>query len=108
MAVGKDPKVIFGQLIGMDMSIFNCQEVPERHQEILGSAVVRINARIAQANLSNQVSTPWTATDIHHNRKNGRKITRYNRLAPDGLHLTDDLRDKWVTAIDRVVARLVP
>lgn len=108
MAVGKEPKVVFGQLIGMDISVYNSQHVPNQHQETLDNAVVRINTLIAQFNMNNCASTPWTATDVHHNRKNGRKITRYNRLAPDGLHLTDALREKWVTAIDKVARKMVP
>lgn len=103
MSVGSVPKVVFGQLIGMDMSIYNGRDAPDQYQEALDSAVIRINARIAEFNANNSVSMPWTATAVHHNQKNGRKVTRYCRLAPDGLHLTEDLRDKWVTAIDRAI-----
>lgn len=91
----------------MDMSIFNKVSVPSSHQELLDRTVLAINSSIAELNKNNGVSTPWTANEVHHNRKNGRKITRYQRLAEDGLHITEELKDKWTVAIDKAIRHII-
>lgn len=107
MTVGPVPKLAFGQLIGMDLAVFNRRKEVDTNQEILDNGILRINAAIAAFNSKNGASTPWLATDVHHNRKNGRKITRYHRLAEDGIHLTDDLKDKWAVALDKAIKKMV-
>lgn len=108
MSVGNIPILSFGQLIGMDLAVFNHSDTPDEYQQSLDTGVLLINAAVAAFNNANGASTPWLASEIHHNRKNGRKITRYHRLAEDGIHLTNDIRDKWVVALDKAILKMIP
>lgn len=107
MSVGVIPKLSFGQLISMDLAMFNHRDVPDKNQESLDTGVLLINADVAAFNSANGASTPWLASEIHHNRKNGRKITRHHQLAEDGIHLIDDLRDKLTAALDRAILKMI-
>lgn len=90
--VEKKYMLTFSQLVGMDMGKYNRLNHPHPQQHLMDEAIIRINAEIATRNAEEGVATPWVANDIHHNRKRGQKITRYQCLAYDGLHLTDDLK----------------
>lgn len=100
-------KLMFCQTVGMDMSAYNRTQPPHPQQELLDSTILSINIEFAKWNKENDAPTPWLASDIHHNRKRGQKITRYERLAEDGLHLTESLREKWAENIAKAVNKLL-
>lgn len=105
--VGKTPRLMFAQLVGMDLATYNNAPAPNPQQDLLDRTILSVNSSIASFNKNNGMNTPWTASEIHHHRKNGRKITQYQRLAEDGLHLTEELRDKWVFAIDKAIVKSI-
>lgn len=103
----KKYQLIFAPVIGMNISTYNCAPFPSEQQDLLDNSVLAINSEIAAWNQANEVVTPWITSEIHHNRKKGRKITRYDRLASDGLHLTDNIRDKWVAQLRKTIEKMI-
>lgn len=95
----------FCPITGTEMATYNNQEHKHPDQDILDATIESVNQSIIAFNLVNNVATPWTASDVHHNMKGGRKKTRYYILAEDGLHLNDSMREKWVATIYSVVNR---
>lgn len=91
---GMECKVVFAHIVGMDMAKWNNQPYPHPQQELLDSAIHNINIEINCFNSERNAVTPWLARDVHHNNK-GRHRTRYNRLAEDGVHLSDYLKPRW-------------
>lgn len=105
--VEKKFKLSFGQVVGMDIGVYNHLEHPHPLQSLLDEAVIRINNEIATRNSGEGVATPWVANEVHHNRKKGQKITRYQRLADDGLHLTSELKQRWATHLHRAIIKII-
>lgn len=97
--------VIFSQIVGMDMAKFNRMDEKHPQQALLDEMVTHVNHAIAEFNKENNMLTPWLGQDVHHNKKGGRKTTRYYKLAPDGLHLTDQLREKWAATLYSVIVK---
>lgn len=100
-------KLIFSQVVGMDMGVYNGPPYPHQQQQLLDSVIHRLNIEIAAWNKIQNVATPWIANDIHHNRKDGQKIVRYQRLASDSLHLTEELKQRWVTYLHRAILKTI-
>lgn len=98
-------KVTFCHIIGMDLLM--CNRLPYKHpaQDTLDEIIQRLNQEITAINKYGGVVTPWTASMIHCNKKGGRKVTKYHKLAEDGLHLTDEIRMKWAEVILATVQR---
>lgn len=94
-----DCKIIFGQLVGANIAGYNGTRYPDQQQELQNEIVEGINLEIVAQNTSQGLVTPWIARTIHKNARDGRKIHRYHKLASDGIHLTQDLREIWAREI---------
>lgn len=79
----------------MDLAVYNHLSGEHPQQPLLNDMVTEINHSITAFNEENEVITPWTAKEVHRNKKGGKKTTRYQKLAPDGLHLTNEILEKW-------------
>lgn len=100
-------KLIFCELIGADMAKYNKQEQPHPQQPQLDEMVLEINARIVAFNKDNGVATPWTARSVHHNKKSKTKVARYQKLGPDGLHLSEELKEKLADVLFKYVKKAI-
>lgn len=98
-------KLSFCHVIGMDLAIHNHLHQEHPRQALLNEMVAEVNQAITSFNEENGVITPWTAKEVHRNKKGGKKTTRYQKLAPDGLHLSDDLREKWAMVLLNTIHR---
>lgn len=94
-----DCKIVFGELVGVNMARYNGTGYPDPQQDQLNNIVEGVNMEIVAQNTSQNLVTPWIARTIHKNRRDGRKIHRYHKMASDGVHLTDELRDTWAKEI---------
>lgn len=101
----KPHKVIFCHIVGMDMAKFNKMEGKHPQQEVLDETITQVNQSITAFNKGNGMLTPWTSQDIHRNKKGGRKTTRYYKLDEDGLHLSQEIREKWASIIYNVIVK---
>lgn len=89
------------------MGTYNGLPHPHLQQELLDNVIHSLNNEIASWNKNQNVATPWIANDIHHNRNDGQKIVRYCRLLTDGLHLTDDLKQRWATYLHKAILKTI-
>lgn len=94
----KPARVVFSQIVGLDIAKFNGEFAPNPQQEELDSTICSINVEINSFNSANNVISPWLAREIHKNTK-GRKKTRYYKLGEDGVHLTPELQERWASEI---------
>lgn len=94
-----DCTVVFGELVGMNIAGFNGTRYPDQQQSLLNEIVEQVNMEIVAQNTSRELVTPWIARTVHKNRRDGRKIHRYHKLATDGVHLTQDLKEMWAQEI---------
>lgn len=92
---GSQYQLIFAEIVGMNISTYNYTAYPDPQQGDLNTIVERVNAEIVARNTGCNVSTPWTAREVHRNMKNGRKSHRYQKLAEDGLHLSPEMKKVW-------------
>lgn len=92
---GTEYKLIFAELTGMCISTYNQTLYPHEHQSILDDTVMQVNNEKVGINRENGCYTPWLARHVHKNKKNGSKVTKYHKLSEDGLHLTQELKEKW-------------
>lgn len=101
-------KLVFCHITGMDIGRYNKLSVRHPQQDRLDEMIPPINQAITTFNVNNGVLTPWLAKDIHMNisKQKGKKACRYHRLAPDGLHLTDALREKWAGVLYKAITNL--
>lgn len=95
----------FCELIGADMAKFNKMEVQHPQQEQMEKTIIEINSKIVAFNTSNNMPTPWTAKEVHHNKKSRSKVSRYNKLDTDGLHLSEGLRWKVATTLFKYITK---
>lgn len=100
-------RLIFSQVVGMDVGIYNKSPQPFPQQELLNIVIHKLNVEIAAWNKQRDVATPWVASEVHHNRKNSQKITRYQRLADDGLHLSEELKQRWVDCLYKAILKMI-
>lgn len=91
-------RIIFGPLIGIDLFKCNQRVINENHQASLNTLIHQLNIEINRFNEFNGSITPWLARDVHRNIK-GRKKNRYQLLAEDGVHLSPEMRSKWVAEL---------
>lgn len=91
---GNPVKVIFAQIVGLDIAKHNQELSPNPEQVELDATINSINVEIDSFNSGNDVISPWLARDIHKNTK-AQKKSRYYKLGEDGVHLTPDLKKKW-------------
>lgn len=101
-------KLVFCHITGMDMARYNKEPVEHIQQQRLNDIIIAINLTITTFNTHNDVLTPWLAKDVHMNKskKKGTKTYRYHKLASDGLHLTDTLRQKWAEILLTAIKKL--
>lgn len=98
-------KLIFSEQIGMNLATYNGTLYPHQHQGILNETIERINAEIVIWNRNHEVITPWVARIIHRNMKNGKKTHKYQKLAPDGLHLSEEVRAHWAYELAQAICK---
>lgn len=94
----KPAKVIFSQIVGLDIAKCNREWIPNAQQEELDTSINSVNVEINNYNHDNNVISPWIARDIHKNTK-GYKKTKYQKLGEDGVHLSLELKQKWAAEI---------
>lgn len=95
----------FCELIGADMSKHNNLDYPHPQQEQMEETIRAINAKITAFNASNSVPTPWTAKEIHHQKKSKTKVSRYGKMGPDGLHFDENLRWKIAKILHKYIVK---
>lgn len=100
---GRRYQLVFSEIVGMDMATYNGTRYPHDQQAVLDSTIHGVNAEIVAWNNARDVVTPWLAKEVHRNKKNGQKITRYHKLSEDGLHLTTELRTRWADLIVKAI-----
>lgn len=92
-------KVVFGELVGINIAGYNGTSYPDPQQDLLNTIVEGVNMEVVAQNTSQDLVTPWTARTIHRNRRDGKKVHRYHKLSFDGVHLTQELREVWAREI---------
>lgn len=97
----------FSPVTGMDIARYNGQDTTHEEQETLNEIIGGINQIITAHNKANRVITPWIASEIHYNKKGGRKKTRYYKLAADGLHLSDAIKERWAGILYTAIVKMV-
>lgn len=107
MLTEKPFKLVFCEMIGADMAKYNHDDHIHPQQEQLEEVVLGINTKIVAFNMSNGMPTPWTSRTVHHQKKSKVKVSRYQNLAPDGLHLGEELKRKLASTIYKYVTKYV-
>lgn len=82
----------------MDLQKYNDEDGLRNQQCILDDSITAINIAVNKCNERYDAVAPWLARDVHRNTKM-KKITRYHKLAEDGVHLTEVLKGKWAAEI---------
>lgn len=95
-------KLVFCEMIGADLAKYNQDTQIHPQQE---DVVSSINTKIVAFNTSNGMPTPWTSRVVHHQKKSKMKVSRYQKLAPDRLHLSEELKGKLANIIYKYVAK---
>lgn len=83
--------LVFAHIVGMDLKKYNRGSVHSHQQNMLDESITAINIAVNRFNEQHDAIAPWVARDIHRNTK-GKKITRYQRLCEDGIHLTEAIK----------------
>lgn len=96
----------FCPITGMDILKYNKEETKHPEQDTLDEIIREINRIITAHNKINHAITPWVSADIHYNKKGGCKKTRYYKLADDGLHLSDEIKEKWAAILYANIVRM--
>lgn len=99
-------KVVFCELIGADLAVYNHMNHEHPQQKQLEEVILGINAKIVGFNVGNEMPTPWTAREVHHQKKSKTKVSRYQKLADDGLHLGEELKEKLARTLHMYIAKL--
>lgn len=87
------------------MSRFNKMDHPHPQQEQMEETIRAINTTIAAFNTSNSIPTPWTAKEIHHQKRSKTKVSRYGKMGSDGLHFDENLGWKIAKILYKYVAK---
>lgn len=102
------PKIIFAPIIGVDIAKFNkwtfTTDYQMAQQQLINDCVKELNSVITQWNSARGLRTPWLQRTIHRNKK-GKTTNGYYKLAPDGCHLDQSLREIWVNELDLAVKK---
>lgn len=91
-------------LTGIDMMRYNGLAVPvvdHHHQEVLNSAILRINRRITDINKTNSAPTTWAASTIHAYYR-GTYHFHYHKLR-DGCHPREATNSYWARMMVKVI-----
>lgn len=101
-------RLIFGHIVGMDMARYNVQNTTHPQQSLLNEIVTEANQVITAFNSENDVPTAWMAKEIHPNncKRGNKKKYHYQKLASDGLHLTDHLRERWAKTLMNLLTKI--
>lgn len=102
----KPHKIFFCEIVGADLAKFNKSDPPHPSQAQMEEVVLGINSKITAFNESNGMPTPWTAREVHHNKKSKSKVSRYQKLAQDGLHLSEELREKLANTLYKYICKI--
>lgn len=105
MLTEKEYKLAFCEVIGADIGKYNRSNQEHPQQGQLDETILHLNVEIAAFNASNGMPTPWTAKQIHHNKKSRTKVSQYHKLSEDGLHFSEDLRMQVATTLYKYVLR---
>ena len=85
--------LIFCRLVGA-----NLEKVLKKHadfeQFVMDEAIYKINDYIFRKNIEKGLWAPDMATPVHRMAK-GETKSYYNHLADDGIHLSQELKEKW-------------
>ena len=85
--------IIFCRIVGADM-----EKVLRRHadyeQFVMDEAIYKINDHIFRKNIEKGLWAPDMATPVHRMIK-GEMKSFYEHLANDGIHLSQELKEKW-------------
>ena len=88
-------KVVLCRYVGADLSKV-LKRLAENEQFILDNAIYELNERIFKMNIEKGLYALDMATPVHRKNKNNVNISHYHHLCGDGIHLSQDLRIKWV------------
>lgn len=91
-------QLVFAHVVGMDLMKYNKENGQSDQQAMLDESITAINIAVNRFNEQHDAVAPWLARDIHRN-VGGRKITRYQKLSEDGVHLTEVIKEKWAVEI---------
>ena len=99
-------KFIICPLVGVDVEAYipKIAAVREGLQDIMTNATMEVNNHILTVNNRRGYRVPYLATRIHSWHHNKVKH-HYERLATDGIHLTDDLKQNWAAAFVKAVEK---
>ena len=87
-------KVVFCRLVGADLSKV-LKRFAYNEQYVLDEAIYELNEKIFKMNVDKQLYSPDMSTPVHR-KSNNKNISHYHHLSGDGIHLSQDLRKKWV------------
>ena len=97
-------KVVISPIVGVSLSMYNEEAWHHQEQDLINDAIIKINCWIKHENGRLGLETPMLDRKIHKQQGKGRKsVHRYSKLATDGLHLSDPIKDDWVQEIVRVM-----
>ena len=115
--------VSFATVTGLDLTDYNnkkrkymtseeyedyCASRKTTHpdQELLNAAIITLNQKLVELNISNNAPTTWTAGAVHAYFKNCHH--HYYRRLNDGCHPDQSTTDRWAKQIARTIRRLQP
>ena len=87
-------KVVFCRLVGADLKKV-LRKHAENEQFVYDEAIYKLNENIFKMNIEKQLYAPDMATPVHR-KSNNKNISHYHHLGNDGIHLSEDLCEKWV------------
>lgn len=104
---GEKPKCVFSPVTGLNLALYNKRSNhpgDAADQVLLNDAITLVNTEVTKFNTSLRVSTPWTSRTIHRRHRNA-FTNYYDKLSPDGCHLTPAVRLHWAEALHEAVIK---
>lgn len=101
------PKCIFAPVTGIHLETYNKRpgHLDDRtNQKLLDETISVINPEVVRFNSAMEVATPWTSRIIHKRHRN-QTTNRYDRLSPDGCHLSHEVRHHWADSLHEAVVK---
>ena len=96
-------KIIFCPLVGSELRrVVTEHWVAPNQQDAVNEAVFTFNEETFKINKRKQTFSPSLHRSVHRS-KNGKRKSYYDHLE-DGLHLTEELKDKWAHKIVKSAA----
>ena len=87
-------KMAFCNIAGANLTAALKKDSPCQ-QEMLNDSIYKINEYIFHKNIDKNMYTPDLATPVHR-RIQGKNRTFLDHLALDGIHLSNELKEKWL------------